>query len=96
MYVNVPVSPRSLFSVCAGPHTWKMIKTLLISVTPVSDEMGVVYVSLLKGDDTPVLRGSNLFGRLTWTERRKIQSRSWLISPVWWISLGTELLLTLN
>lgn len=95
MYVNVPVSPRSLFSACAGPYTWEMIQTLLISVTPVSDEMGVVHV-YLEGENTPVLRGSNLFGQLTWTERRQIQSRSWLIAPVCRPFFGADLLLTLN
>ncbi|KAJ7819659.1 hypothetical protein B0H13DRAFT_1921611 [Mycena leptocephala] len=59
--------------------------------------VGAVWV-WLQQEAPPLilLRNSKLFGQLFWTERRDIKYRSWSISPVCWISHGTDLLLTLN
>ncbi|KAJ7844488.1 hypothetical protein B0H13DRAFT_1908878 [Mycena leptocephala] len=65
------------------PYGWANVRTLTISITLPSDMSGVdVTIHGYEYPSTPVLRGSNLFGVLTWTERREIQHNSrWSISP---------------
>jgi hypothetical protein len=56
-----------------------------------------VYCIWLQGHKlTDVLRGSNLFGVLTWTEQHLIRSISLTNSFICWVRIGSWSLLTLN